>query len=269
MQKPLISLIVAVYKNVDALQLIFLSLEQQSFKNFEVIVAEDNNSPEMAALIANQQQKNMFPLKHVYQDDLKFRKNKIFNTAIRVSSGLYCVFLDGDCIPHRHFLKQYSKCIKDGVFCAGRRVMLSQKLSKNVLESQNLAYLSFLNCMQYGVEKYLKRALYLPWLNLKKNVPPFYLLGCNMGGCKSDLLAINGFDEDYELPGVGEDLDLDWRLRASGVSIKVVSYQCVTYHLYHKMIYDPNNIDQINNRAMMTEKEKVGNWRCINGLKKL
>jgi len=269
MQKPLISLIVAVYKNIDALRLVFQGLERQSFKNFEVIVAEDNNSSEMAEFIVAQQQKNTFPIKHVSQEDIAFRKCRILNEAITLASGDKIVFLDGDCIPHRHLLKQYHKIIAKGVFCGGRRVMLSQKLSERTLKSKNLKYLSFVNCILFGVEKYLKRSLYLPWLKLKKKTKESYLLGCNMGGEKSDLLAINGFDEDYQLPGVGEDLDLDWRLRAYGAKIKAVSYQCVTYHLYHKIIYDINSTEQIKNRAMMTDKKKAGNWFCINGVKKL
>jgi len=37
-----------------------------------------------------------------------------------------------------------------------------------------------------------------------------------MGISKSDLIAINGFDEDYIAPGGGEDSDIEWRLQALG-----------------------------------------------------
>jgi glycosyltransferase involved in cell wall biosynthesis len=41
----MISLIIAVYKHLEFLELILQSLDKQSFKNFEIIIAEDNNDP--------------------------------------------------------------------------------------------------------------------------------------------------------------------------------------------------------------------------------
>ncbi|MFY9082810.1 glycosyltransferase, partial [Aliarcobacter butzleri] len=38
-----ISLIIAVYKDVESLELIIESLRNQTYKNFEVIIAEDGN----------------------------------------------------------------------------------------------------------------------------------------------------------------------------------------------------------------------------------
>ena len=39
-----VSIIAAVYKDIGALKLIVESLERQTYKNFELIVAEDDNS---------------------------------------------------------------------------------------------------------------------------------------------------------------------------------------------------------------------------------
>jgi GT2 family glycosyltransferase len=125
-----------------------------------------------------------------------------------------------------------------------------------------------MGCFLYGINRNLKRALYLPWLKENKRNKRG-LLGCNMGGFKHDLLSVNGFDEDYQLPAVGEDSDLEWRLRACGINIKTVFYQCLTYHLYHKSIHDGNSIEQINNRAKMIEKQKAGHYFCLNGIKKI
>ena len=52
---PYLSLIVAVYKNIPALDLILRGLEQQSFRDFEVLVAEDNDGADMAHFIKNAQ----------------------------------------------------------------------------------------------------------------------------------------------------------------------------------------------------------------------
>ena len=264
----MISLIISFYKRLDFLDLILQGVERQSYKDFEVIISEDDNADETVLFLDQARKQYSFPIKHVSQEDIGFRKTKILNVAVLVAEGDQLVFLDGDCIPHKHFLKQYNRTITKGVFCIGRRVMLSQKLSTKVKDSKNLSYLSFMNCLRYGVENYLKRAFYLPWIKENKGNKRG-LIGCNMGGCKDDLLAVNGFDEDYQVPAVGEDCDLDWRLRAYGISIKTVFYRCLTYHLYHKTIHERNSVVQINNRAMMADKQKAGRYICANGIKKL
>jgi hypothetical protein len=40
-----ISLIIAVYKNIDFLDLVLRSVARQSMTDFEVIIAEDNDAP--------------------------------------------------------------------------------------------------------------------------------------------------------------------------------------------------------------------------------
>jgi glycosyltransferase involved in cell wall biosynthesis len=47
----MISLIITVYKRIDFLELILQSLDKQTFKNFEVIIAEDNNDPRTVEFI--------------------------------------------------------------------------------------------------------------------------------------------------------------------------------------------------------------------------
>ncbi len=264
----MVSVIISFYKALDNLELLLLALGQQSYRNFEVVVAEDDNRLQTVEFLQQARVKFHFPILHVSQEDKGFRKCAILNKAIMATSGKKVVFLDGDCIPHKHLLKHYNEAINTGIFCIGRRVMLSQKLSAKLREYKNLAYLLFINCLRYGVDDKLKRALYLPFLKSNKGNKRG-ILGCNMGGWKDDLLAINGFDEDYQLPSVGEDTDLEWRLRASGINIKTMFYQCLTYHLYHKTIHGKNSVERISNNAMMADKQKAGRYVCLNGINKI
>jgi hypothetical protein len=61
------------------------------------------------------------------------------------------------------------------------------------------------------------------------------LLGCNFSLYKKDILAINGFDERYEAPSIGEDSDVEFRLGLNGVKVKSLNHIAVQYHLYHKL----------------------------------
>ena len=59
------------------------------------------------------------------------------------------------------------------------------------------------------------------------------LLGCNFSLYKQDLIAVNGFDERYEQPSVGEDSDVEFRLGLMGIRVKSMNYMAVQYHLFH------------------------------------
>ncbi|GHT23847.1 glycosyl transferase [Bacteroidia bacterium] len=264
----MISVIISIYKALDNLELILLALERQSFKDFEVIIAEDDDSPQTIAFLHEARARFPFSVLHVSQDDQGFRKCKILNKAIKISKGEKLVFLDGDCLPHRHLLQQYNNVITNGSFFAGRRVMLSKKLSTQIKQTKNAGSLSFFTCLIYAC-KSLKRAIYLPFLTERRNTGKRGLLGCNMGGTKHDIFAVNGFDEDYQLIAVGEDSDLDWRLRANGVQIKTVFYKCITYHLYHHTRWQDGVEEEAGkNRELMRRKQSAGLFFCRNGIKK-
>jgi hypothetical protein len=76
---------------------------------------------------------------------------------------------------------------------------------------------------------------------------------------------INGFDEDYILPAIGEDIDLTWRFKGLGIRLFSVRNLAVQYHLYHK----ENWTDQSVNENMMKEKSIMKRFVCDNGLKKM
>ena len=84
------------------------------------------------------------------------------------------------------------------------------------------------------------------------------------GVWKDDLLAVNGFDEDYE--GWGrEDSDLGARLYNLGLSRKMVYGRALVYHLNHP----ENKRDQLSqNDKRLKETISSGKTRCTNGLAK-
>ncbi|MFK8039528.1 MAG: glycosyltransferase [Crocinitomicaceae bacterium] len=260
-----ISLIVSYYKNLPNLQLILEGLNIQSVKDFELIVAEDDHSEETIAFIDKARKHYTFPIQHLTQtEDLGFRKNKILNKAIIAAKNDLLVFIDGDCIPHKHFIKSYLKANPENAILSGRRVMLSDKISQPMRSSSSLANLSFIKLLSSGSEKN-KEGIYFPWfkLSFKKRG----LLGCNWGVLKSKLEMVNGFDEDYTSPGVGEDVDIEWRLKAHGLEIKSMKNKAIVYHLYHKRSYSEDKVAE--NYQKLAEKQKKDQVVCLKGLRKL
>ena len=88
---------------------------------------------------------------------------------------------------------------------------------------------------------------------------------CNFSCYKSALEKINGFNEDYVLPAIGEDIDLTWRFEGMGYHLYSLRNFAVQYHLYHK----ENWSDQSINEAIMKENQRLKRYVTLNGLKKL
>lgn len=93
------------------------------------------------------------------------------------------------------------------------------------------------------------------------------IIGCNFSCFKKDMEYINGFDEDYTTPSVGEDIDLTWRFQHFGIDSKSVRYLANTFHLYHPRTWNSENVNA--NNAIMKEKWDNEEFICKNGLKKL
>ncbi|MEO6695309.1 MAG: glycosyltransferase [Ignavibacteria bacterium] len=271
------SLIISVYDKSKELELIFYALSIQSFNGFEVIVAEDGMNDNVRQLINIWKQKNLFPIRHITQEDNGFRKNKILNESIKHSHTDYLVFIDGDCIPHSDFMKAHIFNRHSNAVLCGRRVNLTRsitdKLNKNKIMSREYqkikiseAIYSSLNRhkaeFNFNIEEgfiYKNKTL----RNILTNEDE-HILGCNFSVEKKLLEKINGFDENYEGPGLGEDSDIEYRLRLTGVKFKSVRNLAVQYHLYHKKtIEEPLNMDYFNKVKMSKE------YFCRNGLLKL
>ena len=92
----LVSVIITTYNSPNFLAQCLNSFLNQKDKIFEVIVADDGSKEETKILI--EKYKNKLTINHVWHKDEGFRAAKIRNEAVKVSSGEYLVFIDGDCL---------------------------------------------------------------------------------------------------------------------------------------------------------------------------
>ncbi len=177
------------------------------------------------------------------------------NKSISASCSEYIVFIDGDCIPHSQFLREHFENRKKGICLTGRRVNLSKKITgllntskvkEGFLEDNKFRLISDgILGKSFDIEKgfYFKNEFLRKYFNKKRRG----LLGCNFSIHKEELLKINGFDERYEAPSIGEDTDIQFRLEQTGIRINSLNNIAVQYHLYHKLQERPQkNIDLFN-----------------------
>lgn len=258
------SVVITVYNKYRELDLVLETLENQSYKNFEVIIAEDCEKKEMLEFLKEARSKYKLLIKHVSQEDIGFRKNKILNKAIKEAKTEFIIFLDGDCLVHKNFIRNYMKEFDKYDVLYGRRVELSEELTNRILKQKSNYRIKFLDLLLTKSENSWE-ALYMPvWINFKKR--RLRLLGSNMGVRKDVLYSVNGFNEEYIGAGIGEDSDLAWRLESCGVRHKCLKNTVVQYHLYHSRSTRHNSID---GEKIITRERMLNRWRTINGLEKI
>ena len=240
-----ISLIAAFYKDIVALQLIIESLRLQDYDNFEFIVAEDNNDPEITDFLNSITDIDII---HTTQGDTGLRKARSQNNAIIQSTGDYLIFIDADCIPYRSFISSHAKLAEKGTILSGRRVNIGGGISsiirRGFLKPVTLEKLYLLMTpvlildsathlgqgLSFNPDGYIYKNLIS-----KRKKTNLSLLGCNFSCFKEAMLAIDGFDESYRGEScLSDDTDLQWRFEACGLKFKSCKLASNIFHLHHE-----------------------------------
>ena len=265
------SIIISVYKNIKALRLVLDSILNQSVKVDEIIISEDGDSKEMKDFIATLAIENLI---HLSQEDLGWRKNVALNNSIKKASGDYLLFIDGDVIPHKKFVEGHISCSENSIVCVGKRSELGKKYSLMVNNQETTInaiannYLKWVIPLHKDKVHHYEDGIYSPFINKVTSSRKIrHIIGCNFSCFKKDIEAINGFNEDFIHPAVGEDVDITWRFRGLGIKMKSCRYIANVYHLWHKKGF--GQIEGDINHVIMDENIKKKQYICLNGLKKL
>lgn len=254
------TLIISIYKNVKALKAILDSLHRQTEQDFELILSEDGQDEQMAAFI--QSYFFPWPMQHLTQEDKGWRKNKALNAAIVTAKAEWLIFVDGDCVLHPRFVEMHVRYSAPHVVLAGKRVKLNEQLSQQLMQKGQITLWSYLFCKR-GC-RLVEEGFFTPLAHWLRR-PVRHLTGSNMSMSKTDIMAINGFDENYTLPAIGEDYDIEWRLPANGCKIVSLRNLAVQYHLYH-----PENwVDDSENMTYFNTVKQRNQIVCTNGIRKI
>ena len=89
-------------------------------------------------------------------------------------------------------------------------------------------------------------------------------MGCNFSLHKDLVLKINGFDENYTGAGIGEDSDIEFRLRLIGAKFYSLRYLAILYHLHHKATREEES-----NYEYFGRVKRRKEYYCSNGIKKI
>ena len=255
-----ISLVISTYNHVRPLELCLAGFRNQTTAPMEILIADDGSTTPTRELIVRLAPSLPCPVHHLWHEDRGFRKNTILNQSLAAAKGAYLVFTDADCIPHPRFIEDHAALAEQGFWVQGRRSYLSSSFSTAHLPADSIHPLPlFLSGQLSGAAK----AFRLPFPIIKRDTAQRGIIGCNMGMWKKDLLEVNGWDEEYEGWGLGEDSDIGSRLYHLGRPRKFVYGRAILYHLHHPIL-SRDHLPQSRNRLDETLRTKK--VQCIKGV---
>ncbi len=247
------TVIVTTYNRPDALREVIRGFTNQEDLRFDLIVADDGSEDETGSMLKSMADSLPFSLKHVWHEDLGFRAAAIRNKAIVQSNADYLIFTDGDCIPQKNFVKNHKKLAERGWVLSGNRILMSKVMTNELLRER-------LDWSGWGASNYVIHCLrrrinrLLPLVDLSA-IESFRKLQakkwrgvktCNLSVWKSDIVAVNGFEESYQGWGL-EDSDLVVRLIKKGLCVKSARFATPVLHLWHEE----------NDRSQLTENQRL------------
>lgn len=225
------TLVTPTYNWPNALELLLLSIMNQTVLPDEVIIADDGSKEDTRALIEGFQKKFPVPLIHIWHDDIKNRKPRIMNQAIAKAQYDYIIEIDGDIIMNKHFIEDHLKFAQKGFYLFGSRVNIQETLLTELFSKKIIDF----NFFSKGIKK-RGRTIRIPFMmNFAKIVDKrsSKLRGCNMSFWREDFIKINGFNEDLVGWGI-DDSEMIERLHNIGIKGKRLKFAGIAYHIYHK-----------------------------------
>lgn len=225
------SLITPTYNWPEALELLLLSVMNQTILPNEVIIADDGSTEATKSLIEDFQKKFPVPLIHIWHEDIKNRKPAIMNKAIAAAKFDYIIEIDGDIIMNRHFIEDHLRFAQKGNYLFGSRVNIQKQLLPDLFAKKIIHF----NFLSKGIKK-RGRTIRIPYLmNFSKSTDKrsSKLRGCNMSFWKEDFIKINGFNESLIGWGI-DDSEMIQRLHNIGIQGKRLKNAGIVYHIYHK-----------------------------------
>ncbi len=258
----LISVIVPTYNRSILLHHSLLSLvKQQTEKSlYEVIVVDDGSSDDTREIVRSFE--NQMNLLYLYQSDRGYRVASARNMGIRSARGQVCVFIDSGIILDEQCLNEHIRFhLEKGPMAAAIGYIygfeendLLASLLEEIIDpnepSQSIARLAldarFCDVREPHYKRYNNQIADLP-------APWLWFWSGHISVSRQNLLAVNLFDEKYNLRWGVEDNDLGFRLHHSGVKLHILR-EAKSIHYPHSKNKEERHLEGYQNCQYFHEK---------------
>jgi glycosyltransferase involved in cell wall biosynthesis len=239
------ALVVVSTYNQPSLGLCLRGYLRQTCRDFEIVVADDGSRPEhggvVAAFAQGPARAQGLGVRHVWHEDLGFRKTKCVNLALRLApEPPLVIFTDGDCVPPARFVERHLEAHAPRSFhvagCVRWPREVSERLTAALVDDG-----TFETWVTDADRKDLAhRAFKSRWGTLfrRRNRPK--VLGLNMAVDRALLDEVNGMDERFEGWGLEDDDLRDRLMRARPrCRVRVLYGRNDVFHLWHPVAGTP------------------------------
>ncbi len=232
------SVIFTTYNHPKWLEKTLLGFSMQSYRDFEIIVADDGSGPETSEVVERMMREIDIPIQHLWQEDDGFQKCRILNKAILASRGEYLIFTDGDCIPHPDFVRNHVELARENTMLSGGYFKLpldvSRAISREDILNGNSTRPGWLLRNGVPFSPRIAKLISSPWLGAVLDALTITRAtwnGHSSSTWKKYVIETNGFDERMQYGG--QDREFGERLMNMGIKTRQVRYRCSCAHLDH------------------------------------
>ncbi|TWT72734.1 putative glycosyltransferase EpsH [Posidoniimonas polymericola] len=265
------SVILSTYNQPEWLTKTLWGYAHQELRPDEIVIADDGSADATAMAIEYARGETGLNLRHVWHEDLGFRKTSILNRAIEAATGDYLIFSDGDCIPRKDYVSVHARHAAPGRFLSSGAVRLSMPGSRAVSEVDiaigrcfERAWASRLGGVTWAQRLKMLRPGVLPAVLDRLTTTRPTWNGNNASCWKADAVRVGGFDERMQYGG--EDREFGERLVNLGIVPSQLRYRAVLLHLDHSRGYvEPDMAER--NRVIRATTVAMKRVRTEHGLK--
>jgi len=298
MQSRNVSVILTTYNQPRLLEIALAALGRQTVRGFEVVLGDDGSDERTRQLIGRLQASGLpFRLKHHWQPDEGFRAGEARNGAVRLATGDWLIFIDGDMAVHPRFVEAHLRRAAPGRVLFGARLKLNRAFSERITAQdvlgegiEALVARRFPECREgayapvtegWGeasggrlVQRFADRPrpFWEVALNALSRVTSRRLFhkicfksGSNFSTGRALVEKVNGFDRRFRNLS-GEDGEFFWRLFHAGARPLSALFTAVAYHLWHPENWERAGEQRRRSLQLAIETRDSGKFRCEKGL---
>ncbi len=186
----LLSIVIATYNRSAFLKETLLALEDQTDKEFEVIIASDGSTDDTEDMVANL--KTSFALKFVDTHCPDYGLAVARNRGILAAEGEAVAILDDDSVPEAQFVEAHKKGVRPGVISGGPRWPHNHDDQRMAWKAKSLCAVDELTPLT--IDEHRSK-----W-------PDAYLIENNISMYRDDLVRMGMFSERLKLYGfIGQE----------------------------------------------------------------
>ena len=266
---PRVSAILSSYDRPDFLRRSLLSYASQTRPVDEVVITDDGSSVDVPSGIADVLPGLPFPVLFVRQPHQVFRLAKCRNNGIREARGDYLIFSDQDIVLFPSYVERFLAHARAREFLVGNFERLDEtataRITDDLIRGRGIETLVS-KAGEREVRKQYRKDL---WYRLEHALGvrkiATKLRGGVFGAWRSDLVAINGLDEEYRGWGA-EDDDLGRRLHRAGVVGRNVFREVLALHMLHPPNRAQGELPNKDYYARRVREINAGAFRARHGL---